>query len=608
MIKPGAAPKLTLEHLAALAKLLLYAGALVGAGAALAGASLRDGLGEVQENAPRRIVAGALTAVAAALAGGVLLVMRLGGELDGPILSAVFGGPTGIALGAQVGAGRSCSRRHGVGADGRFRLAGALLLLGSFGVTGHSAAASPWTGLLAAAHLVAAAWWLGGLLLLRQACRSLGAEELEALVRRFSRLALFVVGGLVASGAILVFVLVSPTWDAWNTPYARNLALKIALAVGALAIANVNRTRLVPRLSAGQPGAPRSLRRAVTLEIGLPRRRARRHRLADDLSLAARRALTVVRRKAAAAFLCLLFLLPLLALGQATAPRLIVEASPGWEPMAKRLRAVGPAELADAMRLLGLTEPGPPIRVIVAPEGSGPATLVEPWITAYSLSAQGLVVVIPERVGADTGSSLEYALRHEVAHVLISRAAGGRPLPRWIHEGLAMVLGGSWGGGGRSQLATLATMADRPVLLADLEKLFLGGPSEVNRAYAIATAFMRDLLDHHGPGGVPKTLAGVARGLSFEEAFREATGGALAQAESDFWSRQAFWYRWVPVFTSSITLWLLITLLALWALRRPVKDAARRRSWGEAEEPTLECRSGWCPGSLNPADSGWEPP
>lgn len=258
---------MTLDSLAALAKFLLYAGTLVGAGAALAWATFREGLGEVGRDARRRIVGGALGALAAALAGCVLLVMRLGGTLDGPMLSAVFGGPTGIALLAQVG-GAALLLATAQGAAHRpLRLLGALLLPASFGVTGHSAAFSPWAGGLAAFHLVAAAWWFGGLLFLRQACRSLGPAELGALVRRFSRLAFSVVSCLVASGGVLVLALVSPTWEAWNTPYARNLALKLALAACALTAANVNRKRFVPRLSAGRPGAAESVARAATFEI-----------------------------------------------------------------------------------------------------------------------------------------------------------------------------------------------------------------------------------------------------------------------------------------------------------------------------------------------------
>src|SRR6185295_4678014 len=114
--------------------------------------------------------------------------------------------------------------------------------------------------------------------------------------------------------------------------------------------------------------------------------------------------------------------------------------------------------------------------------------------------------------------------------------------------------------------------------LAELEERFAGGQGEVNRAYAIAGAFVRDLVDRYGQGAAPAILANVARGVSFEDAFRAATGSSLAAAESTFWSRQTLWYRWVPVLTSSVTLWLLVTALAIWAMkRRRARDAALRR-------------------------------
>ena len=265
-------------------------------------------------------------------------------------------------------------------------------------------------------------------------------------------------------------------------------------------------------------------------------------------------------------------------------PRLIVEAPPYLAGTAARLRDIDPDRLASVMRLVGLTESGPPIRVIVAPEGSGPAVLVSPWISGYALSDKGLVVVMRQRVPSYPDSSLEDLLRHEVAHVLVARAAGNRPLPRWFHEGMAMIAGGSWGFDDRSRL-TLALLADRPLSLAELEERFAGGQGEVNRAYAVAGAFVRDLFERYGTGAAPAILAGVARGLTFEDAFRAATGTSLAAAESSFWERQTFWYRWVPVLTSSVTLWMLVTFLALWAVkRRRARDAALRRVWDAEEE------------------------
>src|SRR5215212_4829559 len=173
----------------------------------------------------------------------------------------------------------------------------------------------------------------------------------------------------------------------------------------------------------------------------------------------------VLRR---AAFLVFLFLTAFSALF-ATPPRLAVEAPPELEPEARRVRAFPPAELLSAQRLVGLEDPGPPIRVILAPEGSGTALAVPPWVSGYAYSDRGIVVLLPSRTPAYPDASLEDLLRHEVAHVLIARASGNRPLPRWFHEGVAMVAGLSWGLDDRARL-TMTLLADRQITLAELDR------------------------------------------------------------------------------------------------------------------------------------------
>jgi hypothetical protein len=290
-----------------------------------------------------------------------------------------------------------------------------------------------------------------------------------------------------------------------------------------------------------------------------------------------------ILRPSIVAFLLLFAILPAFARAQSP-PRILVEAPPALAGTAAQLRAMDSTRLVSVMHLVGLTDPGPPIRVILAPEGSGAATVVPPWVSGYAVGEQGVIVLLPGRVPSYPDSSLADLLAHEVAHVMVARAAGGRPLPRWFHEGMAMIAGLSWGFDDRSRL-TLALLVDRPVSLAELDDRFAGGQSEVNRAYAISGAFVRDLFDRYGQGVAARLLREVAAGHTFAEAFRVATGVPLAAAESDFWSRQTFWYRWVPVLTSSAALWMIVTALALWAMkRRRERDASLKKGWDAEDE------------------------
>ncbi|HYL06362.1 MAG TPA: hypothetical protein VE075_10000, partial [Thermoanaerobaculia bacterium] len=180
-------------------------------------------------------------------------------------------------------------------------------------------------------------------------------------------------------------------------------------------------------------------------------------------------------------------------------PLLVVEAPPALREAAARVRAVKPAAFAEVMGLVGLARPGPPILVRLEPEGAGPARAVPPWIAGFAVPEAAAIVLFPARSPPYPDSSLDDLLRHEVAHVLTARAAGGRPLPRWFDEGLAMIAGGTWGADDHARFL-LELMVDPGVPLARLDSRFAGSQRQVAGAYAVAGAFVRDLVQRHGAG------------------------------------------------------------------------------------------------------------
>ncbi len=259
-----------LEALAALAKLLLYAGALAGAGAAFAAASLGSRLGSVSSLAPSIIRAGAASAILGALGHVYLLIQRLGGDFSAPVLSAVLESPTGAALAFQlIGSLVLIVFTSARGIRKHLCVAGGILTIVSFGINGHAGSLNLTSGAIAALHVGAAAWWLGALLLLWPACGQLAADDFTGLIRRFSGQAMMVVVGLVAAGVALILTLVNFSHPDWFTPYVQLLSLKVALAASVLALATFNKLSLTPRLRDEDGRAIRGLRRSIVFEIAI---------------------------------------------------------------------------------------------------------------------------------------------------------------------------------------------------------------------------------------------------------------------------------------------------------------------------------------------------
>ena len=268
---------------------------------------------------------------------------------------------------------------------------------------------------------------------------------------------------------------------------------------------------------------------------------------------------------------------------EAAAPRIVVEAPPELDEARVRLESLGADRLAGITRVVGLRDPGPAIRVILASERSLYAERVPAWVAGLAFGADGPIVIFPDRATTYPYDSLENVLRHEVAHVLVARAAGGRPVPRWFHEGLAMTVERAWGLEDRTRLVYELTWS-RPVTHVGLDRLFEGGRGSQARAYALAGALVRDLIDRGGDSLPGEILSAIAAGASFDAAFSRAAGVTLADAETAFWRRQRIWTTWVPFLTSTTALWLMVTMLAMFGMQRRQSQRNEQRKRWKAEE------------------------
>ena len=159
----------------------------------------------------------------------------------------------------------------------------ALVALAPLAAAGHAAAVEPETAAAIATdlvHLLAAGIWLGALPalggLLRAASQEAGADARPyavLAVRRFSRLALASVTVLVVTGVLHAVRFVPNVAGLVGTPYGRLLLLKLTLILPILALAWINRQRLIPALAhdgatIARP-AMRNLARCVLAEAAL---------------------------------------------------------------------------------------------------------------------------------------------------------------------------------------------------------------------------------------------------------------------------------------------------------------------------------------------------
>jgi hypothetical protein len=232
-----------------------------------------------------------------------------------------------------------------------------------------------------------------------------------------------------------------------------------------------------------------------------------------------------------------------------------------------------------------LAEPGPDIHVVLAPESSPLARGAPAWVSGYTDGVSNSVVLLAERTPSYPDGGVEEVLAHEVAHVLIHRASGGRRVPRWFNEGLAMFAARSWRLRDQTELA-LGLLSGPRVPLWKLDDLFHGDRRQVEHGYALSGKLVQDLLEHYGAGLPRFVLAHVARGETFDEAMRGVTGKTLFDIGEAFYERQGSLKLWIPILTHPLVLWFGISILAIVAAIR--KRRRRIELADEVEEPVDE--------------------
>lgn len=287
---------------------------------------------------------------------------------------------------------------------------------------------------------------------------------------------------------------------------------------------------------------------------------------------------------------------------------LAVATAPGWRPDAPatrtielpRFRIQATERAMDTARLLageveqdrdfiaarlggdypGITE----IRVgegidevlrLDVPSGGAPR-----WAAGLAHPGENLVLLDAQAIRREGGVGI---IRHELAHVALGEL-GSSELPRWFQEGMAVLAAGEW-----DTVSALAMVraARAPIPLAELERGFPEGYSDVQLAYAESASFVEFLLTTRGVPAVRGLVESVHRGQAFDVAFTQRFG-PRAEVEAAWLKAIRLRYAWIPVVTGSTTLIGLAALLCVLAWARLRRRKRSRLAELALEEQALE--------------------
>ena len=194
-----------------------------------------------------------------------------------------------------------------------------------------------------------------------------------------------------------------------------------------------------------------------------------------------------------------------------------------------------------------------------------------------SLEQCRIVVKSPKYI--TTGKSLRELIGHELAHIMLYRAAGQRWLPRWIQEGFAMNESGEWHIG-QDILVARAAWTGRLIYLHQMEDLLTFKGAQAQLAYTESYMAMSRLL-RQGDGFILADILRMYRqDNDFYGAWRANVGSDYATWTANWLTSVSRQYHFFIFIWDSEMFWIILAIVAIllfvWKKRQ---NARTKRRW-----------------------------
>lgn len=237
---------------------------------------------------------------------------------------------------------------------------------------------------------------------------------------------------------------------------------------------------------------------------------------------------------------------------------------------------------------LGVSYPGK-IRVYIADRGAfqelqPTGTIFPDSIIGVAYSRLSLIILKSPRDSSYIQSDLQKTFIHELTHILLGAAFNAdEAIPRWLNEGIAFYESREWNLS-RASTMTRAVLTDSIIPLSALTHVFPGNPRELQLAYAQSYYLVSFLITRFGRESFHAFIKAYSEKKQLEEALLSVYAMNLYELEQEWHSYLKMRFSWIPIITSSTTLWFIITIIFIYGyMRKKRKVSVTLKQWEEEE-------------------------
>ncbi len=179
---------------------------------------------------------------------------------------------------------------------------------------------------------------------------------------------------------------------------------------------------------------------------------------------------------------------------------------------------------------------------------------------------------------------LEELLAHELAHLALAQRIGTYQAPRWLDEGLAMMVSAEWDWADNVALGR-ASVFGQFLSLSSIERVNRFGETKAHLAYAESYLATTHLFEEYGRTMVRVMLDSLAQGRTLDVALIAATGANVKEYEAELkieWHKR---FNLTSLFIDMLFFWLALALVVVIAfVMQYKKRKAYYKKWEEDEK------------------------
>jgi hypothetical protein len=220
------------------------------------------------------------------------------------------------------------------------------------------------------------------------------------------------------------------------------------------------------------------------------------------------------------------------------------------------------------------------VRVIIAPDQEYfhsvlPAgEQVPEWAVGVAYPHRNLIVLLK-----GPGSDILKTFEHEVCHMLL----GPGHVPRWLHEGMAIIIAEEWSMQ-RLSTMTMAVLTGKVLPMDDITHAFPHNKHRAELAYCQSFYFISFLKSRFGDDEFRTFLSIYSSCKDFKLALWKAYYLDWDEIEELWLEYLKLRFSWIPILFSTGALWFLASLVFIWGyIHKKRKAREKMRQWAQEE-------------------------